>query len=102
MPRTPIPFLLQQLGWPERAKNDRGSQTWTASNGDTVETLRSTSAAVMVGHDKIQARLRSANMGDAHGWMNAAVAWRIVGKTTGLARGRTDWRVKRISRDRAA
>lgn len=55
---TAIYDLLSKVGWPAKARDDRGTLTFTASTGD-IETLRSTSAALLVGHDKIQARIRS-------------------------------------------
>ena len=55
---TAIYDLLGQVGWPARARDDRGTLTFTASSGD-IDSLRSTSAALLVGHDKIQARIRS-------------------------------------------
>jgi hypothetical protein len=57
-PMTAIYDVLEQAGWPTKAKDDRGTLTFTASSGD-IESLRSTSAALLVGHDKIQARIRS-------------------------------------------
>ena len=84
---TPIPTLLQQLGWPDRAKDDRGSMTWTASTGDTFDTLRSTSAAVMVGHDKITARMRSASLAE-EGAMepHLEIVWTLAGDNARLER----------------
>lgn len=94
-----IHSLLEQLGWPGYANDDRGTLTFTASTGD-LETQRSTSAALLVGHDKITVRIRSA-MNGAGLEPHLEVQWSLCGQDARLIEFVKDGETQDLDQDAA-
>lgn len=77
---TAIYHVLQQLSWPEKAKDNRGSLVFTATTGD-LEEQRATSASVIVGHDSIKARIRSTlSQGNGDLEPRLEIQWKLQGQ----------------------
>lgn len=75
---TTVDKLLIDLGWPADACDRRGTLLWSASNNNDA-TPGAISASVLVDHDTIKARVRSALVGQPGLEPLLEAAWRIEG-----------------------